>query len=150
MTRSSGASRAFIAVSFFMAGLMMTVSLLNATAEVRPRRGPDLQAQMLNNYRKYVDRYIRISGENWKYDEAAHTATHSFTLKNIAGVAYSEIILNVSYLNADGKSLQAQTLKIPGILGAYTSKKYTNLKVQKVPKDCDQVVLTISKAVIYP
>jgi hypothetical protein len=133
-----------------MFGLMICISGLNGAAQVPAGRGPDPQTQLLNNYRKYVDRYIRISDEAWKYDEVSHSATHSFTLKNNAGVAYSEIELRVNYLDAKGKPLRTQTLKIPGILAAYASRKFANLKARNISHDCDQAVLTISKATIHP
>jgi hypothetical protein len=150
MIRFPGAVRVSVIVWMLMLGPINSISVLYAPAQTRPRKGPDPQTQLLNNYRKYVDRYIRISGETWKYDDITHCATHSFTLKNTAGVAYSDIELSVSYLNASGKSLQTSVLKIPGALSAYTSKKFADLKVQKVPENCDQAVLSLSKATIIP
>jgi hypothetical protein len=150
MIRFASGFRMSVVASLLLLVLTISTSVIGKAAQVRQRRGLDPQTQLLNNYRKYVDRYIRISGETWKYDDSTRSATHSFTLKNIAGVAYSGVELNINYLNADGKSLQILALKVPGTLGAYASKKFTNLKVQKVPKDCDQAVLTVSKAVINP
>jgi hypothetical protein len=150
MIKSHRAFHISIIALALMPGLINSITVSDTVAQVRPRKGPDPQTQLLNNYRKYVDRYIRISGETWKYTEASHGATHSFTLKNIAGVAYSDIELSVNYMNANGKSLQINILKIPGTLAAYTSKKFTNLKVQKVPQECDQAVLTVTKATVAP
>jgi hypothetical protein len=150
MIRFPGAVRVSVMVWMLMLGPINSISVLNAPAQVRPRKALDPQTQLLNNYRKYVDRYIRISGETWKYDDATHSAKHSFTLKNTAGVAYSDIELSIDYLNANGKSLQTSVLKIPGTLAAYTSKLFADRKVQKVPGDCDQAVLRISKATIIP
>jgi hypothetical protein len=104
----------------------------------------------LNYYRQYPDRYIRISDENWKLDDISHNASHSFTLKNTAGVAYSGIELRVNYLSAGGKKLQSQILKIPGILAAYGTRKVRDLKARNVPAESDQALLTVSKALIHP
>jgi len=106
--------------------------------------------QLLNNYRQYPDRYIRISGETWEYDAGSRCAFHSFTLKNIAGVAYSDIELRVTYLGSDGKKLQSQVLKIPGILAAYGNKKFGRLKVTNAHNECDQAVLAVIKGSIHP
>jgi hypothetical protein len=150
MIRLPRAIRVSLIVLALMLGPMNSISVLKTTAQVRPRKGLDPQTQLLNNYRKYVDRYIRISDETWKYNDISHSATHSFTLKNIAGVTYSDIELSVNYMNGGGKSLQTHILKIPGTLTAYTSKKFTNLKVQKAPQECEQAVLTVTKATIAP
>ena len=144
--------------NFFISGVILPIALVacicifrsHAEGQNRTARGPDPQTLILNNYRKYPDRYIRISGETWKYDEVSRTAFHSFTLKNIAGVAYSDIELRVNYLDKKGKDLQSQVLKIPGILEASGNKKFTNLKVLKVSGECDQAVLVVSKASIKP
>jgi hypothetical protein len=138
------------AASLLMLGAMICVSSVNGIEQVRPPRRPDPQVQVLNNYRRYPDRYIRISDETWKYDEPSHTASHSFTLKNIAGVAYSEIEIRLNYLSTGGKSLQSRSLKIPGILAAYQTRKIKDMKVRNVPTKSDQVLVTISKALIHP
>lgn len=116
----------------------------------RKQRGPDPQTQLLNNYRRYPDRYILISNEAWKYDDMTHTAVHSFTLKNNAGVAYSGIEIRLNYMNASGKTLQNQTLKIPGTIAVYGTRKIKGLKATNVPSECDQVTVIVAKAVIYP
>jgi hypothetical protein len=150
MIRLPRALHVSLIVLTLMLGPMNAISVSITAAQVRPRKGLDPQTQLLNNYRKYVDRYIRISDETWKYNDTSLSATHSFSIKNIAGVAYSDIELRVNYMNASGKSLQTSVLKIPGTLAAYTSKKFANLKVQKVPRECDQAVLTVTKATIAP
>ena len=150
MIRFSNGFRISAMVPLFTLGAMILTYAINSAEQARTPRGPDPQTQLLNNYRKYVERYIHISGESWKYDDISHSASHSFTLKNIAGVAYSDIELRVDYLNSKGKSLQIQVLKIPGILAAYGSKKLANLKASNVPSECDQAVLRVSKALIHP
>jgi hypothetical protein len=120
-----------------------------AVAE-QARKAPktDQQTQLLNNYRKYPDRYIRISDESWKYDETTQTALHSFTLKNNAGAAYSSIELRASYLDQDGKTLLNQVLPIPGALSPYQVKKFKDLKVKKVPRAATQVLLMVTKGIL--
>ncbi len=123
-----------------------------AAAEVQklPVRKQDPQAQLLSNYRKFPDRYIRILDQSWKYDSKSATAFHSFTLRNLAGVAYSGIELNASYLDAQGKALMTKVLKIPGALPAYQLKKYRELKMANVPEAAEQVLLTVKGASIGP
>jgi hypothetical protein len=140
--------RVLVIACILVLELMDTISAMSAGIQSRSGKKPDPQAQLLNNYRKYVDRYILISGETWKYSDTAHSAAHSLTLKNIAGVAYADIEVKANYLDANGKSLYTGVLKIPGKLAAYSSKKFTNLTVQKLPGECDQAVLTIAKATI--
>lgn len=128
----------------------MLVCPMRGAQQNRPLRRPDPQTQLLNNYRQYPDRYIRISGQSWKLDATNDSAYHSFTLKNIAGVAYSNIELRVNYLDAGGKTLQSKTIKIPGILAAYAVKKFQNTEVKSVPSSSDSVTLAVAKAAIHP
>jgi hypothetical protein len=131
-------------------GAFITADAARMAAQTRQTAKPDPQTQLLNNYRKYPDRYIRISGESWQYDRNTRIAVHSFTMKNIAGVAYSEIEVEMTYLSAEGKKLQVQSVKIPGILAAYQIKKIKDMKVKKVPVQCDQVLLKVTTAKIHP
>ena len=85
MIRFASGFRMSVVASLLLLVLTISTSVISKAAQVRQRRGLDPQTQLLNNYRKYVDRYIRISGETWKYDDSTRSATHSFTLKNIAG-----------------------------------------------------------------
>jgi hypothetical protein len=129
-------------------GAVINVNAAAGAVQTRTARKPDQQTQLLNNYRKYPDRYIRISEESWKYDDRSRTALHSFTLKNLAGAAYSGIELGVSYLDQDGKPLLNQVLKIPGALSPYQIKKFKDLRVTKVPAAATQVLLTVKKGVL--
>ncbi len=133
-----------------LAALVLMVHAGAAEPQNRPLRKQDPQTQLLNNYRKFPDRYIRVSGESWKYDDGARIAFHSFTLKNIAGAAYSGIEIRARYLDADGKAVHSQVLKIPGVLAPYQSKKYKELKVRNVPPAADQALLAIINASIGP
>lgn len=131
-------------------GSAISVHAAEIAAQSRQTGKQDPQTQLINNYRKYADRYIRISGESWQYDQTNKIATHSFTVKNGAGVAYSDIEIEVAYLSAEGKNLQVQTVKIPGILAAYQIKKVKDMKVRKVPAQSDQALLKVTKASIHP
>jgi hypothetical protein len=150
MPRLSGSFRFSTTVLLLALGIMVCVFEVDSAGQIRLPRRPDPQTQLLNNYRKYPDRYIRISNEAWRYNNKSHIAFHSFTLKNIAGVAYAEIEIRLKYLSADGKTLQSQVLKIPGILAAYQTKKINELKVRNAPEESDQVLATIEKASIHP
>jgi hypothetical protein len=116
----------------------------------RTLRRPDPQTQVLDNYRRYPDRYIRISGETWKYDVKSRSALHSFTLKNNAGVAYSDIEIRLIYQDSKGKTLQSQILKIPGVLGIAEIRKIKDMKAMNVPAGSEQVLLTVAKGLMHP
>jgi hypothetical protein len=143
-------TRSLFRIPAAVAGVTIIGLALTAAAQTRTARKVDPQAQLLNNYRKYPDRYIRISNETWRYDDTNQTAFHSFTLKNNAGVAYSGIQVRVNYLNDDGKTLQSQVLNVPGTLAAYEIKKIKDIRNRKVPPQCTQAVISISTAVIGP
>jgi len=109
---------------------------------------PSPEAQLLNYYREFPDRYIRISKETWKYDQDSHSAYHSFFLKNTAGVAYSAIEVNFSYQGSGGKTLYTQTAKIPGPLAAYGTMEVKKIVVKHVPAASESVLIAVAKAVI--
>jgi len=142
-------SRRSVLIQVFLFAMIPWFASDGATQARLPQR-PDPQAQLISNYSLYPDRYIRISKEAWKYDEAAHCALHSFEMKNIAGVAYSGIEIRLIYQRADGKVLRSQVAKIPGILAAYELRKIRDLKVSNVPAGSDQVLVSVTKATIHP
>ena len=118
--------------------------------QARPPLKVDPQTQRLNYYRQYPERYIRISDESWKIDEISRTASHSFKLTNTAGVAYSNIEIRVSYLNADCKTLQSAVLKIQGVLGPYSKMQVQKMKAKNVSKVSDTALLAVAKATVRP
>ncbi len=150
MATFSGSFRFFASVLLLTFSSMVCISGADGAQQIRLPRRPDPQTQLLNYYRHYPDRYIRISKEAWRYDDKSHTAFHSFTLKNSAGVAYAGIEIRLKYLSVDGKAVQSQILKIPGILAAYQTKKINELRVRNAPAGSDQVLATIEKASIHP
>ncbi len=106
----------------------------------------DPQVQILQYYRQYPERYIRIARETWQYDETSRTAIHSFTLRNSATVAYQDIEMRFSYESSAGKVLYTQVVKIPGTLAALGIRKVESIKVTKVPGAAINVVLTVTAA----
>ncbi len=106
----------------------------------------DPQTQILQYYRQYSERYIRITKETWQYEEISRTAVHSFTLRNSATVAYQEIEIRLNYESSSGKVLYTQVTKVPGTLAALGTKKVENIKVKNVPGAAINVVLTVTTA----
>jgi hypothetical protein len=109
---------------------------------------PSPEAQLLSYYREYPDRYLRVSKETWQYDQSSHTAFHSFTLKNTAGVAYSAIEVNFSYQGSGGKTLYTQTVKIPGSVAPYGTMEVKKIVVKHVPAAGESVLISVVKALI--
>jgi hypothetical protein len=130
--------------------ITMMLSAIGFGQQSRQTGRNDPQAQLISNYQKFPERYIRIHDESWRYDEKIHSAFHSFALRNSAGIAYSDVEIRFDYLDAKGKTMQSQSLKIPGFLKAYEVKKLKDLQVKKVPKDSEQVTITVIKAILRP
>jgi hypothetical protein len=123
------------------------ISGASAQQKQMPRR-PDPKVLLLNNYRRYPDRYIRILEESWKYDALGQTASHSFTLRNSAATVFSDIEISFTYLSSEGKVVHSQTVKIPGSLAPYEVRRIKDFKIKKVPAASDQAVLAVAKALI--
>ncbi len=118
-------------------------------ARQRAAQRPSPEAQLLSYYHDFPDRYIRVSKENWQYEQKSRTAYHSFTLRNVATVAYHSIEVLLKYQTAGGKTLRSQVVKVAGPLAPGKSLVVGNVVVKNVPADCDSVVVTVSKALIY-
>ena len=114
----------------------------------RAQKRPDPQAQLLEYYRQYPDRYLRVVDESWAYDPISRNAFHSFTLRNIANIAYTSIEVSFSYESAGGKNVLTRTVKIPGSLAAMGSMNIKKIKVAAVPATVKNVVTTVAKAVV--
>ncbi|NWG13438.1 MAG: hypothetical protein HXY20_07900 [Acidobacteria bacterium] len=108
----------------------------------------DPQTQLLEYYRQYPDRYIRVSKESWKYEERSRTALHSFTLRNTASVRYCDVELSFNYLTPGGKVLHIEQVKLPNPLEALRSVDIFQLKVKKVPGGAETAVVRVAKALI--
>ena len=116
---------------------------------IEQRRKIDPGAQILQYYRQYPERYIRISKETWKYDPNSSTASHALTLTNGATVPYHLIDLRFSYETAKGKVLYTQIVTLPGILAAGATTDVKKINVKNVPDRAETVVVTVAKALVY-
>ncbi len=125
---------------------LMWIQPLSGLEQTPHARRIDPQTQILNYYRQYPDRYIRISKETWKYEQNSRTAVHSFVLKNTATVPYLGIEIRFNYESSSGKVLYTQVVKIQGILGALGTMKCDSVVVKKVPASATNVVLTVANA----
>ncbi len=113
------------------------------------RRKIDPAAQILQYYRQYPERYIRVSKETWKYDGVSRTASHALTLTNSATVGYHLIDLRFSYETAKGKVLHSQVVTIQGILAPGATMDVRKINVKNVPDAAESVVVTVAKAMVY-
>jgi hypothetical protein len=111
-------------------------------------RRPDPHAQLLDYYRRYPDRYIQVSRQNWNYDFVERTAVHSFTLRNTASVGYCDIQVSFNYQAANGKSMQTKVVKVPGILEALQKLDVRRVKVKGAPDSAETVLVSVTKATV--
>jgi hypothetical protein len=117
-------------------------------AQSRTAHRPDPQAQLLEYYRRYPDRYILVSNQTWKYDFVARAALHSFTLRNTASVGYCDIEVSFNYQAASGKSMQTQVVKVQGILEALQKLDVRRVKVKGAPDTSDSVLVGVVRATV--
>jgi hypothetical protein len=110
----------------------------------KPASGPTI----MDYYRQYPDRYIRVDDETWTYNANAQVAVHSFTLRNLATVAYKEIEVRFTYESAGGKTLLTRDVKIPGVVLAQGTLSIRFFKVAGVPVAPKYAVTTVSKALM--
>ena len=136
-----------VSLVLFLIWAVTGVPVGRAQQSRMPRR-PDPSVQLLNNYRQYPERYIRILEESWQLNKLTRTASHSFTLKNSAAAVYSDIEIRFTYLNSAGKFLHSRLLKIPGNLAPYEVRRIKGFKIKNVSAASDQVVLAVAKALI--
>ncbi len=114
----------------------------------RTTRKADPQAQLLDYFRRYPDRYILVSNQTWKYDYLARAAIHSFTLRNTASVGYCDIEVSFSYQAASGKTLQTQIVKVQGILEALQKLDMRRIKVKGAPDTSESVLVGVVRATV--
>lgn len=133
-------------LSFLAYKSAMWVQPLSGFEQTPHTQKIDPQTRILQYYRQYPERYIRISKETWQYEGFTRTALHSFTLRNSATVPYQEIEIRFAYESSDGKTLYTHVFKIPGTLAALGSRKLDNIKVKDVPAAAINVVLTVTGA----
>ena len=119
---------------------------VKAIEQKRGFQKPPAQPTILDYYRQYPDRYISIDDETWVYDAGTQTASHSFTLRNLAVSAYKEIEIRFTYGSAAGKTLMTRDVKIPGALQGQGTLSIKKLKVAGVPAATRSVVTAVVKA----
>jgi hypothetical protein len=110
----------------------------------KPASGPTI----LDYYRQYPDRYIRVDDETWSYDWKTQVAVHSFALRNLATVAYREIEVRFTYQSASGKTVLTRDAKVPGVVPAQGTLSIKNFKVAGVPLATRGAVATVAKALM--
>lgn len=119
---------------------------LDRVEQKRGYRKPAPGPTILDYYRQYPDRYIRVDNETWVLDPGTKVAFHSFSLRNLATVAYKEVEVRFTYESAGGKTLLTRDLKIPGQLQAQGTMSLKKIKVTGVPVATKSAVLVVAKA----
>lgn len=119
--------------------------------ELKPDR-PKAAARptIMDYYHQYPDRYIRVENETWEFNTDSQIATHSFSLRNLATVAYQDIEVRFTYENGSGTVLLVRDVKIPGILKAQDGMSVRKIRVAGVPFATRTVVAVVAKAVVVP
>ena len=116
----------------------------------RPMPGPTPAEQQFAYYRRYPDRYLRISDHTWKYDTVRAAAVHSMVLRNVATLPYYYIQLRFTYLSPSGKTVHSQVVQALEGIAAFSRKKI-QVRVKGAPFGAEQVVVTVEGArIILP
>ena len=140
---------AIFALALALSGFAVRLSPAQAPARNRTPRPEDVQAQLLNYYRQYPDRYLRVEKHTWILDPKSHISYHTLTLRNNAGVAYGDIEICFSFQTEDGKTRGTQTVKISGRVAPYQTFSVSRLPVKNTRSDCDTVTGRVAAAVVY-
>jgi hypothetical protein len=101
---------------------------------------------ILDYYRQYPDRYIRVEDESWVLNRGAQSALHSFTLRNLATVAYNGIEIRITYESAAGQELLTRDIPIPEPVPAQGSVRLEGIKLNGVPLASKTAVVTVARA----
>jgi hypothetical protein len=137
-----------VAVFAYRAATKVHPIPVEAVAQARRLPAPDPWAKLLEYYRQYPDRYIRVDNETWQYNINTLVAVHSFTLRNLATVPYTAIEVRFEYMSASGKTLLTRTVKIPGTLAAMGAIAVKKITIKDVPSATKSVVTTAAKATV--
>jgi hypothetical protein len=119
---------------------------VEAMRQKRITQKPPAQPTIVDYYRKYPDRYIRIENESWLLDPKTHAAIHKFTLRNLAIVAYADIVVRITYEGAGSKIILTHDIKIQGALQGQSVREFKNVNVNGIPESTRNAVATIAKA----
>ncbi len=122
----------------------MRILPLPAVAQRVPKVDP--QTKILEYYRQFPERYIRIIKESWQYDEGTRSAYHTLTLKNSATVAYRAIEVRFSYESSGGKPLKSEVVKITGPVAALGTLDVKKIQVRAVPASSERVTAAVTTA----
>jgi hypothetical protein len=127
----------------------MWISPLGNLEQTPHARKIDPQTQLLQYYRQYPERYIRVTKDTWQYAAGSRLAFHTFTLRNSATVAYQAIEVRFEYQSSSGKVLYTHVAKIQGTIAALGSKKIDNMQVKNVPAAATIAMLSVAVAQVY-
>jgi hypothetical protein len=141
--------QAVINLLISLSPLYSSATYAQTAAQRRPPRPEDVQAQLLNYYRQYPDRYIRVENHTWTLDMKTHTSYHTLTLRNSAGVAYGEIEICFTFQMGDGKTGGTQTLKVAGKIAPFQTLAVRRLAVKNTHTDCGSVTASVVRAAVY-
>lgn len=119
---------------------------VEAARQLRSTQKAPPRPTILDYYRKYPDRYIRLENESWVLNRDSHSAYHDFSLRNLATVPYTDIVVRITYEGAAGKTLRTYDLKIQGVLQAQATREIKKVKVNDVPEATQNAVATLLKA----
>jgi hypothetical protein len=114
----------------------------------RPSPKAYARPTILDYYRQYPDRYIRVENESWHLDNKTGIAIHNFSLRNLATVPYQEIVARIAYESADGKALLTRDIQIPGVLPSQETVSLKKIKVTGVPAATGTATVTVVKALM--
>lgn len=114
----------------------------------RPSPKPFTRPTILDYYRQYPDRYIRVENESWHFNDKTGIAIHDFALRNLATVPYKEIVVRIAYESADGKALLTRDVKIPGVLPSQETMSLKKIQVTRVPAATGTAMVTVAKALM--
>ena len=135
------------AVLFTVYKIFMRVPPLPVSVVLETRnRKPDAKAQIMEYYRKYPERYIRIADDSWSYHPVPRIASHSLKVRNTAAVTYTSVRLRFTYESAGGEVLKSEAVTLPGRLGALRTIELKKLEVRGVPAAAWRVTAIVEKA----
>lgn len=135
-----------VAVLAYKAAMRVAPLPVAQVGEMRRAKTPDAKAQILEYYKRYPDRYIRIVDDSWVYNPASRTAFHSLSLRNTTTVAYNGIEVRFTYESRDAKILKTETLKVSGGLAPLQTRELKRIEVKGIPSGTARVTAVVETA----